>query len=68
MFTDPYPAAGATSDVRDDVALRMLAARDHVRRLFAPEAMADVDLHAPEVVGARIPLFPRGLRRFRRMR
>ena len=50
--TMTFPSSPA-AEVRDDAPRRMLAARDRVRRWFSPEAMADVDAEAPEVIGVR---------------
>lgn len=56
MFPNPFEADSAKSDVRGDAHRRMLAARDHVRRWFSPEAMAGIDPDAPEVIGERTGL------------
>jgi hypothetical protein len=53
MATKPIQAAGATAEVYDAAYQRMLAARPDILRWFSPEAMADFDPDAPEVIGLR---------------
>jgi hypothetical protein len=51
MSSNSVRAADATPDESDDVYRRMLAARGRIRRWFSPDAMADADPDAPEVIG-----------------
>lgn len=51
MMTNPLQTADKPNAATEAGLRRMLAARDHVRRWFSPEAALDPDV--PEVIGTR---------------